>query len=99
MSMRCDPEGDIPVRGSGCKAGCPDGDTKNIQVRAEKICRQISNTIRERSAQTGCSCSIGITMCKGGEKDFYQMYREADSALYAQKKRGRDGYCFYEELQ
>lgn len=80
-----------------CK--CPDGDTKNIQVRAEKICRQISNTIRERSAQTGCSCSIGITMCKGGEKDFYQMYREADSALYAQKKRGRDGYCFYEELQ
>lgn len=80
-----------------CKS--PDGDKKNIQVRAEEICRRIGDTIPERSVQPGCSCSIGITMSKDGEKDFYQMYREADSALYAQKKRGRDGYCFYEDIQ
>jgi len=30
-------------------------------------------------------------------KTFEKMYAEADEALYRQKRRGRNGYAFYEE--
>ena len=69
-------------------------DPKLISERVRHVCEQISRLIP--SEEKGISCSAGITFGMRG-KTFEKMYAEADEALYRQKRRGRNGYAFYEE--
>ena len=45
----------------------------------------------------GCvSLSIGIAICPTHGKDFDELYRAADAALYAVKESGRANYKLYD---
>ena len=68
---------------------------EQIGARARKICQQVKLIMEGAGNLPGSSCSIGISVCENGEKPFKQLYKEADTALYQQKKHGRDGYRFY----
>jgi diguanylate cyclase (GGDEF)-like protein len=45
---------------------------------------------------TVVTASVGIAMVRGSAMDAREAIREADSAMYAAKRAGRDGYSFFE---
>lgn len=55
----------------------------------DKICAGMHAVVTQGEHVT--SCSIGASLCEGQDKPFEQLYREADKALYEQKRRGKDG--------
>lgn len=72
--------------------------TKNLSLirqKAEMIHEEIRRIFIGDTKNV--SVSIGLTTCRGIQKNFEQIYKEADDALYHAKKKGRDTYCFYEE--
>ena len=69
---------------------------EQIGARARKICDQVKLIMEGSGDFSGSSCSIGISVCVDGTKPFRQLYKEADTALYQQKKHGRDGFRYYE---
>lgn len=44
---------------------------------------------------TVVTASVGIAMIRGGSTDAREAIREADAAMYAAKRAGRDGYSFF----
>jgi diguanylate cyclase (GGDEF)-like protein len=54
-----------------------------------QILATMAQTIVIRDKEVVVSASIGIALCAPGEKDAGQLLREADTALYAAKGRGR----------
>ena len=63
--------------------------TKEIEEKAEKIKEML------RSAGMNVSFSVGIAVSEGRNMTFEVLYKKADSALYATKQRGKDGYTIY----
>lgn len=62
---------------------------KEIEEKAEKIKEML------RSAGMNVSFSVGIAVSEGRNMTFEVLYKKADSALYATKQRGKDGYTIY----
>ncbi|MBR2943205.1 MAG: diguanylate cyclase [Clostridia bacterium] len=42
-------------------------------------------------------CSIGVAYARAGD-DYHSLYSRADIALYHVKRRGKDGYSFFEDI-
>lgn len=70
--------------------------TGQVYQYFDKICAGIHAVIPQGERIT--SCSIGASLCEGQDKSFEQLYREADKALYEQKRRGKDGGCIYRDF-
>lgn len=73
--------------------------SKNIHLirqKAEAIHQEIREIRHPGENAKNLSVSIGITTCSGIGKNFEEVYKEADNALYQAKQKGRDTYCFYE---
>lgn len=68
-----------------------------IRQSAQEILESVAGLIDPAMGKRPVTCSIGITVCGGLPKSFSQIYQEADQALYQVKKRGRNGFAFYEE--
>ncbi len=66
---------------------------QNFTERIERILHILS------SENKGCrvSISMGISLCKGGDADYGQLFLRADKALYAAKCAGRGTYRFYDD--
>lgn len=69
---------------------------EQIAGRAQKVCDEVKGIMDSPGDLPGSSCSIGIAVSEDCRKSFRRLYKEADGALYNQKKHGRDGYCFFE---
>lgn len=69
---------------------------EQIAGRAQKVCDEVKGIMDSPGDLPGSSCSIGISVSEDCRKSFRRLYKEADGALYNQKKHGRDGYCFFE---
>lgn len=67
---------------------------KNIHEIAKRLC-EISRNIPFPDKNFSPSCSIGISI-SDGDKDFKELYKEADEALYRVKNSGRNGYEIYD---
>lgn len=70
---------------------------KGIQEIANIICCQIQNFLMPQTGGIELSCSIGISICGGKLKSFEEIYKEADTALYQAKEKGRNQYAFFEK--
>lgn len=69
------------------------------QAVVEEKCRAIlaeCAQLRGKAAGISVTMSIGVAMAEDC-RDYGELYRRADRALYRVKKRGRDGYAFAEE--
>ena len=44
------------------------------------------------------SVSMGVATTDGGNRDYDELFRQADVALYTKKRGGRGGFVFYDDL-
>lgn len=65
-----------------------------IIKKVEELCRRVEDIKVE---DTQVTISIGAAVRQYSEGDFKQLYRNADTALYQTKMRGKNGYTIYEE--
>lgn len=66
----------------------------------EEKCHGILNDcaqLRGKAAGMRVSVSIGVVLAAGC-RDYEALYRRADQALYAVKRKGRNDYCFAQDL-
>lgn len=71
-------------------------DEECAMLRAEKLLDAVQSIAPCEGAPT-ITCSIGIALCEGRSTDYYQLYQNADKALYYRKKNGRAGVSLYRE--
>lgn len=78
------------------------GDPEGV---ARRIFQSLKGTIQTPriNGQTGdpelfqVSVSMGIALAENAGYDYEKLFSQADHALYACKRRGRDQYCFYDD--
>lgn len=66
---------------------------KIIDQRLEKI-RQIGKNMEPE----GVTCSIGIYFIEENEMDYEQFLKRTDYAMYKGKERGRDQFCYWNDI-
>ncbi len=66
---------------------------------AERVARKILNQLAKpytiQGSENFISGSIGITLFPDDGEDAETLLRNADTAMYEAKKKGRNGYCFF----
>lgn len=72
---------------------------EHIKVKAQELCNLLRGLKPEGTdgGVKGISISIGIAMSPRHSLAFDELYKMADSALYAAKHAGRDRYVVYED--
>ena len=68
-------------------------DEKIPIAKIELIGQLFSDTCRLNEAALCASVSVGIAMFPNHGMTFTQLYKNADDALYAAKRRGKNGYA------
>lgn len=70
-----------------------------IQVKtvAEKIIAVLAEPYHLSTVLHHCSCSVGIVLFNGSEKTAPMLMSQADTAMYAAKKMGKNAYRFFDE--
>ncbi|MEG0839626.1 MAG: diguanylate cyclase [Hydrogenoanaerobacterium sp.] len=72
----------------------------HITAKAQELC-DVLRGLKPKDASdddVGISASIGIAMVPRHGNVFDELYKKADSALYAAKRAGRDRYVVYEDF-
>lgn len=64
--------------------------------KAKELSKALNTTYTELAASWNLSASIGVALSPKDGATFEVLYRKADIALYETKKRGKNGYTFYE---
>ena len=63
--------------------------------KAEELISALQFSARSSTADLELSSSAGIALFKAGEKDFTELYDEADSALYQAKNSGKNRFMVF----
>lgn len=71
------------------------GSMDKITVAAERVCKEMNRTYSARGASIDVSVSVGIAIYPAGGRDFEELYRNADKALYKVKGSGKNMYALY----
>lgn len=69
------------------------GDEHITRRKARELNSALQFKVSAASKEINLSASIGISMTKGDGKNFDRLYREADTALYRSKDRGKNCFC------
>ena len=64
---------------------------------AEKVLLALDQPVRIEGQDIHASCSIGISMYPNDGKNFEDLVKHADLAMYHAKTAGRNAYCFHNE--
>ena len=71
------------------------------QALVESRCRQLVEAFRNAMLPhlngEHLSCSVGVALYPQHGRDYGELFRQADQALYATKGRGKDGYTIFDE--
>lgn len=73
-------------------------DKKMVSKLADKIIQTCLKPIIFKNKHISISCSIGISIYPDDAKNFEDLIRCADKAMYKAKKTGKSKYAFYEDL-
>ncbi|WP_051912673.1 GGDEF domain-containing protein [Carnobacterium funditum] len=74
---------------------------KEVHERAESLRKIVENSffvIKNKTLAIHITISVGITTYSDTTKEIDQLYDNADQALYAAKKSGRNKVCFYTQV-
>lgn len=80
-----------------CVFFCGMPSMKRIKRAVLGLYHRIYQELKSEDGKVHFSCSIGIAMCNGCQKNFEKIYKEADEALYIAKKQGRNQFVFFKE--
>lgn len=73
------------------------GSRERIAQRAQGICRAFERTVAGTNGQLcHISASVGISIYPEHSRDFAQLYRDADIALYLTKERGKNHFTIFD---
>lgn len=67
--------------------------------KADALCRSVPGWIERLGPRPDTSLSIGICSLPEDGWSFAEIYEKADQALYRAKKRGKNTFSFYDELE
>lgn len=73
------------------------GQNEKIAQKAQAVCEIFRETYTGENRDYKISGSIGISIFPKDGKNFYELFKKADSALYEAKARGKDGFVIYGE--
>lgn len=73
----------------------PDTNFKGAATVAEKVVKALSKAIYIEQNQLHISVSIGISLFPKNGQDYEALYKNADTALYQAKDKGRNQYQFF----
>lgn len=68
---------------------------REVEEQAKAILDNFQYILQQQ--ESFISCSIGISIAPGDGENFASIYKNADSALYQAKRRGKNCFAFYEE--
>ncbi len=67
-----------------------------VHTKASEICELYRNTYIENGQMVSISASVGISLCPEDGTDFEALYKNADTALYQAKAKGKDQFSLYQ---
>ena len=70
---------------------------KLISDKAKEVCRLFHNVYKEKDVSCEISASIGIALFPKHGYTLDALYRNADTALYLSKEKGKNGFTIYDE--
>lgn len=68
---------------------------EDITIRSYELLELINGMFREDGLRV--QCSIGIAKCDEKATNFDELFKRADAAMYAAKRKGKNTFCFFEE--
>ena len=71
-------------------------DTRGAEITARRILEKLSEPIRIDEMSFTVTCSIGIALFPDDGRTMDDLIKNADSAMYHVKERGRAGFRFYQ---
>ncbi|MEG0574490.1 MAG: sensor domain-containing diguanylate cyclase [Erysipelotrichaceae bacterium] len=72
------------------------GQNKIVCERGEQICSAFRVTYKSEGVSVSLTASVGIALAPKDGVTFGELYNNADTALYAMKKIGKNGYKLYD---
>ncbi len=73
-------------------------DINFVRQKVKQLCDSIRHTYRMGDTEESISASIGVAIYPGDGSTYEELYDKADHASYTVKRKGKDGYMFYSEL-
>jgi diguanylate cyclase (GGDEF)-like protein len=73
----------------------PDCDATGAALVAEKLIASVMETVTIDKHRLSGSASVGISLYPDDAKDYDDLLKHADTAMYRAKEAGRNGYRFY----
>lgn len=70
-------------------------DSNYVNSKCSELCDAFHNNYTGDSGDYKISASIGVAMSPLNGKEFEELYKCADTALYCSKKKGKDTYTIY----
>ncbi len=71
------------------------GDIEMVTSTARQICTEMNKVYSAHGDQVNVSVSVGISLYPASGRDFEELYRNADKALYKVKGSGKNMYALY----
>ena len=71
-------------------------EANGAEIAARRLLKSLAEPIELEDMSFNLSCSIGIAMFPGDGLDMDELIKNADSAMYAVKERGRADFRFYQ---
>lgn len=76
---------------------CDVGNREIINSRAQKLVAAINKIPLDEENGDYMSLSVGIALCPQDGEEYDELYAAADTAAYATKHNGKNGFAFYDE--
>ncbi|MDF3000011.1 MAG: domain S-box/diguanylate cyclase protein [Bacillota bacterium] len=73
-------------------------DRAKAALVAENVLSAFRRPIMLRDTPIHITCSIGISLFPDDGRSVEDLFKKADLALYSAKDKGKDSFCFYEEI-
>lgn len=77
-------------------AAAPDMDS--VRKKAEELTHSLDTMIDYQDMEWNISASIGAAVYPSGGRQFVELYRNADRALYQTKEKGKNGFTIHEPV-
>lgn len=70
---------------------------KTIEAKGWMLCERLRDSYTNGNEEFPISASVGAAWYPRHGKNFQELYKKSDIALYASKTKGRDSFSFYQE--
>ncbi|MDO4530816.1 MAG: diguanylate cyclase, partial [Bacillota bacterium] len=67
--------------------------------RCERLIFTLQNMFRSQLPDCNVGCSIGVAFAPDHGRTYYELFQRADQALYQVKRRGKNGFLFYNSTE